>query len=212
MAPPAFLQEIEEIKASLNRQVKQVVTKYFAGRPSDQTMVEWLRVRCWREMDYVLLISELLLRYNTELDNTIIISLSKQLWDEARHYEMVGALIRGLGGEPPRTVLPVEKEWHDVLWEGVKKDRICTVAAWNVSETAAAASMPDVIAGAERCGYPEVARTYRRIDKDEVFHLNLGVEIVKRYGTTPQSQGHALWGARHIYNVLTRSWQAIYGQ
>ena len=206
----AFLAAIERTRQDLMGQARGAVARYFEGAPARESIREWLTTRCWREMEYVLLISEILLKYRTEFDAKFIASLSKQLYEEAKHYRDLGACIERLGGAIPTEVTPPDVPWSRVLWEGTRRDKACAVAGWYMSESSGSATMKIVIDGMRSNGYSDVAKVYGYIDDEETFHVNLGRAILERYATTPEARGHALWAADEIRKIMTRSWAQLF--
>ena len=206
----AFLAEIERMRQDLMRQAAVAVGDYFRRSPARESVREWLTTRCWREMEYVLLISEILLKYRTEFDAKLIASLCKQLWEEAKHHRDLGACVERLGGTIPKAVTPPDVPWSRVLWEGTTRDKVCAVAGWYMSESSGSATMRIVVDGMRANGYPDVAKVYEYIDEEETFHVHLGRAILERYATTPEARGHALWAADEIRKIMTKSWAQLF--
>ncbi len=154
--------------------------EYDSGR--DQRMLAaWFVPRCWREIDYVFMLGEVIRRYGLGFERRHITALSRQLQDEAAHYESVGRIIEGLGGEVPREPPPSAREWSAFLWKSLERHPLGAIAAWNMSETAATGTLDGIIDAGRRYDLPEVAKAYETIVKDERFHIGLGRLMLDRY-------------------------------
>ena len=57
--------------------------------------------RCWREIDYVFMLGEVIRRYGLTFERRHITALSRQLLDEAEHYDAVARIVERLGGRVP---------------------------------------------------------------------------------------------------------------
>ena len=54
-------------------------------------LAAWFVPRCWREIDYVFMLGEVIRRYGLTFERRHITALSRQLLDEAEHCDTVGA-------------------------------------------------------------------------------------------------------------------------
>ena len=73
----------------------------------------WFVPRCWREIDYVFMLGEVVRRYGLEFERRHITALSRQMLDEAEHYDTVARIVERLGGRVP--VVPPNKPVTDVI-------------------------------------------------------------------------------------------------
>ena len=64
-------------------------------------LAAWFVPRCWREIDYVFMLGEVIRRYGLTFERRHITALSRQLLDEAEHYDTVGRIVEQLGGRVP---------------------------------------------------------------------------------------------------------------
>ena len=78
----------------------------YAARPAPATLAAWFVPRCWREIDYVFMLGEVIRRHGLGFERRHITALSRQLLDEAEHYDSVGRFIERLGGQVPREPPP----------------------------------------------------------------------------------------------------------
>jgi len=146
-----------------------------------RTLAAWFVPRCWREIDYVFMLGEVIRRYGLGFERRHITALSRQLLDEAEHYDSVGRIIERLGGEVPREPPPSAREWSAFLWESLERHPLGAIAAWNMSETAATGTLDGMIEAGHRYELPDVAKAYETIVKDERFHIGLGRAMLERY-------------------------------
>ncbi len=209
-AHAAFLAEVETVRKDLMAAANRATQAYFSREPSRESMLAWLTARDWREMEYVLLIGTVIQKYYGELEQKHLISLGKQLWDETKHYESLGRIVKRLGGRVPTSVSEADAEWSRILWSAVEKDRSCCPAAWYISESSAAATIGPIVQNAGRYGYPDVAEAYAEIERDEAFHVKLGKLILERYTTTEASRQHALAAVRAIAQTMKRGYLLLY--
>ena len=127
------------------------------------------------------MLGEEIRRYGLRFERKHITGLSKQLLQEAEHYESVGRIIEDLGGEVPTEPPPSAREWSSFLWGCVDRHSLAAIAAWYMSETAATGTLDGIVAAGERFDMPGVVKAYRQIIKDEAFHLGLGRLLIERY-------------------------------
>jgi 1,2-phenylacetyl-CoA epoxidase catalytic subunit len=144
-------------------------------------LAAWFVPRCWREIDYVFMLGEVIRRYGLGFERRHITALSRQLLDEAEHYDSVGRIIERLGGEVPREPPPSAREWSAFLRESLERHPLGAIAAWNMSETAATGTLDGIIEAGRRYDLPDVAKSYETIVKDERFHIGLGRAMLERY-------------------------------
>jgi hypothetical protein len=171
---------IEETVAIVRERSDAFWAEYDHGR--DQRMLAaWFVPRCWREIDYVFMLGEVIRRYGLGFERRHITALSRQLLDEAEHYDSVGRIIERLGGEVPREPPPSAREWSAFLWESLDRHPLGAIAAWNMSETAATGTLDGMIEAGHRYQLPDVAKAYETIVKDERFHIGLGRAMLERY-------------------------------
>jgi hypothetical protein len=79
------------------------------------------------------------------------------------------------------------------------------IAAWNVSETSAAASFEPTFLAGERHGLDEVVRIYRRIEIDEKFHVGLGRLLLSAYAETDRDREEILRAMRGMRDIAWRT-------
>jgi hypothetical protein len=179
--------EIDELTATTVAEVRRRADgfwdEYAAGR--EQAMLAaWFVPRCWREIDYVLMLGEEIRRYGFGFERRHVTALARQLLDEAEHYDAVGRIIEHLGGTVPVEPPPSAVTWSRFLWESLDRHPLGAIAAWNMSETAATGTLEGIVAAGERYELPEIVRTYEQIIRDERFHVGLGRALLERYSTT----------------------------
>jgi hypothetical protein len=182
---------LDPVRAELDALIEQTVAivrgrsdafwaEYDSGR-DPRMLAAWFVPRCWREIDYVFMLGEVIRRYGLGFERRHITALSRQLLDEAEHYDSVGRIIERLGGEVPREPPPSAREWSAFLWESLERHPLGAIAAWNMSETAATGTLDGIIEAGLRYDLPDVAKAYETIVKDERFHIGLGRAMLERY-------------------------------
>jgi hypothetical protein len=143
-------------------------------------LAAWFVPRCWREIDYVFMLGEVVRRYGLTFERRHIPALSRQLLDEAEHYEAVARIVERLGGRVPVAPPPSAVEWSRFLRDSRDRHRRGALAARNMSETAATGTLEAIVAAGRRYDLPDVVRTYEQIIKDEKFHVGLGRLLLDR--------------------------------
>ena len=74
-------------------------------------LAAWFVPRCWREIDYVFMLGEVIRRYGLTFERRHVTALSRQLLDEAEHYDAVARIVERLGGRVPVQPPPSAVEW-----------------------------------------------------------------------------------------------------
>ncbi|TDD39615.1 hypothetical protein [Saccharopolyspora elongata] len=200
--------ELDELLDSVQVATAQATEAFFASYdedPDPARLALWLIPRCWREIDYVYLLNEEIRRYGMQFERRHITLLAKQSFQEAEHYDMVGKAIESLGGEVPTTVPAEAEPWSRFLWECLDRHPLSAVAAWNLSETSASGSFEPTFRGAERHGLDEVTRIYKQIEKDEKFHVGLGLQMMATYVHTDEDRDEILRAMRGMRDIAWRT-------
>lgn len=179
-----FVDEMEDIREHSIAEVRRKTDEFWEtqeGGQDRQQLVAWFQPRCWREIDYVFMLGEEIRRHGLRFERKHITGLSKQLFQEAEHYESVGRIIKDLGGDVPTEPPPSAREWSRFLWACLDRHPLAAIAAWYMSETAATGTLDGIVAAGERFEMPDVVKAYQQIIKDEAFHLGLGRLLIERY-------------------------------
>jgi hypothetical protein len=178
------VEELEDVRAEAITVVRQKTDEFWDsqdGEPSREELVAWFQPRCWREIDYVHMLGEEIRRYGFGFERKHITGLAKQLFQEAEHYESVGRIIVGLGGEAPTAPPPSAEAWSAFIWDCLDRHPLSAIGAWYMSETAATGTLEGIVAAGKRLEMPDVIKAYEQIIKDEAFHLGLGRLLLERY-------------------------------
>jgi hypothetical protein len=176
--------EIDELCGAATAEVRARADAFWAeyeGERDPARLAAWFVPRCWREIDYVLMLGEEIRRYGMGFERRHVTALARQLHDEAEHYDAVGRIIEELGGEVPTTPPPSAERWSAFLWDSLERHPLGGIAAWNMSETAATGTLDGIVEAGRRYELPNVARTYEGIIKDERVHVGLGRLLLDRY-------------------------------
>ncbi|TMI83700.1 MAG: hypothetical protein E6H04_02465 [Bacillati bacterium ANGP1] len=204
--------EMERLRASATAEVQRRSHKFWAEfeqKRDPQMLIAWFIPRCWREIDYVFMLGEEIRRYGLSFERRHITALSKQLYQEAEHYESVGRIIERLGGNAPTEPPLSARPWSEFLWQCLDRHRLSAIAAWYMSETAATGTFEGIMDGGRRYELPDVVRTYEGIIKDEKFHLGLGRVIIERYTENADDVEEVMRSLRRMADLVTASHTAI---
>jgi hypothetical protein len=200
--------EVDEILDSVFKSTEKATEQFFANydkNPDPLLLANWLAPRCWREIDYVFLLNEQIRRYGLSFERKHITLLAKQSFQEAEHYEMVGAAIVSLGGTVPVSVPAQALPWSEFLWDCLERHPLSAIAAWNCSETSASGSFAATFLAGERHGFDEVVRIYRQIERDEKFHVGLGRQILAAYARTDEDRAEILRAMRGMRDIAWKT-------
>ncbi len=177
--------------------------------PDQGVLAAWFVPRCWREIDYVFMLGEVIRRYGLGFERKHVTALSRQLLDEAEHYDSVGRIIEHLGGSVPTEPPPSAVEWSAFLWRCLDRHRLGAIAAWNMSETAATGTLFGIVEAGRRLDLPEVVRSYETIIKDERFHVGLGRLLLDRYVETEHDLDQVMTAMRGMAGIVLESHTAV---
>ena len=200
--------EIDEILNSVFKSTEAATEEFFHNydkNPDPKILAGWIQPRCWRELDYVFLLNEEIRRYGLSFQRKHITLLAKQSFQEAEHYEVVGAAIESLGGVVP-TSIPIEAvPWSEFLWDCLDRHPLAAIAAWNCSETSASGSFAPTFRAGERHGFTDVVRIYKQIELDEKFHVGLGRQILAAYAKTDQDRDEILRAMKGMRDIAWKT-------
>jgi hypothetical protein len=172
-------------------------------------LAAWFVPRCWREIDYVFMLGEVIRRYGLTFERRHVTALSRQLLDEAEHYDAVARIIERLGGRVPAQPPPSAIEWSCFLWDSLDRHRLGAIAAWNMSETAATGTLEAIVEAGRRYDLPDVVRAYEQIIKDEKFHIGLGRLLLDRYVESDDDRAEVMRAMRGMAAITVESHVAI---
>jgi hypothetical protein len=201
-----LIDEIEDIRERSIADVRSKTDGFWEtqdGVEDRETLIAWFQPRCWREIDYVFMLGEEIRRYGFGFERKHVTALAKQLFQEAEHYESVGRIIVGLGGEVPTEPPAAARDWSAYLWECLDRHPLSAIAAWYMSETAATGTLEGIVAGGERFDMPDVVTTYQQIIKDEAFHLGLGRLLLERYVASQADAEEVLRSIRGMAELVS---------
>jgi hypothetical protein len=198
----------ERATAAVRRRSDAFWTEYASHR-DPVTLAAWFVPRCWREIDYVFMLGEVIRRYGLAFERRHLTALSRQLLDEAEHYERVGRIIEHLGGTVPVEPPPSARRWSAFLWESLDRHRLGAIAAWNLSETAATGTLDGIVEAGRRFQLPDLVRTYEQIIADERFHVGLGRLLLDRYAETDQDRAEVLRAIEGMAEIVVDSHTAV---
>ena len=172
-------------------------------------LAAWFVPRCWREIDYVHMLGEVIRRYGMGFERKHVSALARQLLDEAEHYDSVGRIIERLGGTVPTEPPASARGWSAFLWESLERHPLGAVAAWNMSETAATGTLDGIVEAGRRYELPDVVRAYETIIKGERFHVGLGRLMVERYASSDEDWDEVLRAMRGMAEIVRESHTAV---
>ena len=204
--------EIDELCDAATAEVRARADAFWAEYERERDPVKltaWFVPRCWREIDYVFMLGEEVRRYGFRFERRHITALTRQLHDEAEHYDAVGRIIERLGGEVPAAPPPSAERWSAFLWESLDRHHLGAIAAWNMSETAATGTLEGIVEAGRRYELPDVARSYEQIIKDEQFHVGLGRLLLDRYATAEDDLEEVLRAMSGMAAIVVESHVAL---
>jgi hypothetical protein len=210
---------LEPVRAELDELIGQTVEAVrersrafwdtFAAERDRARLAAWLVPRCWREIDYVFMLGEVIRRHGLTFERRHVTALSRQLLDEAEHYDAVARIIERLGGRVPMGPPPSAVAWSGFLWDSVGRHRLGAIAAWNMSETAATGTLDAIVEAGRRYDLPDVVRAYEQIIKDEKFHIGLGRLLLERYAESDEDRTEVMRAMRGMAAITLESHVAI---
>jgi hypothetical protein len=204
--------EVEAACAAATAEVSARATAFwesYAREPDPPTLAGWFVPRCWREIDYVFMLGDEIRRYGMGFERKHVTALARQLLDEAEHYDQVGRIIEQLGGVVPTTPPPSAVRWSQFLWESLDRHPLGAIAAWNMSETAAAGTLDGIVAAGRRHDLPDVVKIYEQIIRDEKFHVGLGRLLLDRYAHTDHDLAEVLRAMHGMAAIVVESHTAL---
>jgi hypothetical protein len=204
--------EVDALAERATAAVRERSDEFWVRYEADPDPVElagWFVPRCWREIDYVFMLGEVIRRYGLGFERKHVTALSRQLLDEAEHYDRVGRIIEHLGGAVPVEPPPSAWRWSAFLWESLDRHRLGAIAAWNLSEIAATGTLDGIVAAGRRFDLPELVRAYEQIIEDERFHVGLGRLLLDRYAESDADRDEVLRAMRGMAEIVVDSHTAI---
>jgi hypothetical protein len=204
--------ELDALLAQTVETVRARSAAFWDAYESDRdaaSLAAWFVPRCWREIDYVFMLGEVIRRYGLQFERRHITALSRQLLDEAEHYDAVARIVERLGGRVPVAPPPSAVTWSAFLWDSLERHRLGAIAAWNMSETAATGTLEAIVEAGRRYDLPEVVRTYERIIRDEKFHVGLGLLLLDRYCESDDDRDEVMRAMRGMAAITVDSHVAV---
>ncbi len=208
----ARLAEIDQLQAGAVTEVRRRADAFWLDWDGDRDqamLAAWFVPRCWREIDYVHMLGEVIRRYGMGFERKHVSALARQLQDEAEHYEAVGRIIERLGGTVPTEPPASARAWSAFLWESLERHRLGAIAAWNMSELAATGTLEGIVEAGRRYELPDVVRIYEGIIKDERFHVGLGRLMIERYASTDEDWDEVMRAMRGMAEIVRESHTAV---
>jgi hypothetical protein len=191
------------------RERSQAFWETYESERDDARLAAWFVPRCWREIDYVFMLGEVIRRYGLTFERRHVTALSRQLLDEAEHYDAVARIVERLGGRVPVQPPPSAVEWNRFLWDSLDRHRLGAIAAWNMSETAATGTLEAIVEAGRRYDLPDLVRSYEQIIKDETFHVGLGRLLLDRYIESEADLAEVMRAMRGMAAITLESHVAI---
>jgi hypothetical protein len=177
--------------------------------PDPSRLAAWFVPRCWREIDYVFMLGEVIRRHGLEFERRHLTALSRQLLDEAEHYDTVARIVERLGGRVPVAPPPSAVAWSAFLWDSLERHRLGAIAAWNMSETAATGTLEAIVEAGRRYDLPDIVRGYEQIIRDEKFHVGLGRLLLDRYSESDADRDEVVRAMRGMAAITVDSHVAV---
>lgn len=202
MTGKEFVAHVAEIIEPLFKASEIQTQAYFRNNPDLDEAIFHFKRRMFNERMNIVEISKALASMPASTDPVTLKLLSKQVLDEAKHYDMVKNVIEYLSGEEfSAEELEAEFAWQmdeknikakgASLFEeiGAADDELMAAVYQFVAEgragrvwNAMATSIAD----------PIVSRTYAKIAKDETFHSHIGARTLEQLAVTEEAQQRVL--------------------
>ena len=163
---------------------------YFRGQPDLDEAIFHFKRRMFNERMNVVEIAKTLANMPASTDTTTLKLLSKQVLDEAKHYDMVKNVIEYLSGKE----FTAEELESEFAWQMDEKNLSAKGASLFAEiggeESELMAAVYQFVAEgragrvwnamATSIADPVVSRTYAKIAKDETFHSQIGARTLQR--------------------------------
>lgn len=185
-----FVAKVEEIIEPLFKSSEMQTEAYFRSHPDLEECIFNFKRRMFNERMNVVEIAKTLAELPASTDPVQVKLISKQVLDEAKHYDMVKNVIEYLSGAP----LSDEEIEKEFAWQmapenikakgasmfeeiGAEGDETLTAVYQMVAEGRAGRVW---FAMSRSIDDPVVQRTYAKIAKDETFHSKIGARTLER--------------------------------
>jgi hypothetical protein len=185
-----FVKKVEETIEPLFKASELQTEAYFRSNPDLDECIFNFKRRMFNERMNVVEIAKTLTQLPASTDPVQIKLISKQVLDEAKHYDMVKNVIEYLSGAP----LSDEEIEKEFAWQmapenikakgasmfeeiGAEGDETLTAVYQMVAEGRAGRVW---FAMSRSIADPVVKRTYAKIAKDETFHSKIGSRTLER--------------------------------
>jgi len=193
--PAAFYAELVMSLDARRAELSAAEQSFGANRTlAREELLEWLYFQCWYELESAKFIGSWL--YSTP-EPEAFAGLCRQIADESRHYAIIAAHIRTLGGSMEGWA--PEPEWVRWIQEFYAREGSDTLERMGAHNITGEIGAMNAFAGL----LPRVPESTRavleRITPDEQFHVSLGRAVVHRYAVTAEAQ----------QRIERRAWQAF---
>lgn len=206
-----FCDELERALEPNRKRHGELAAEFYGRERSQETNVAWLFDRCFREMDAIPNFSRTLAQYYGVLDRDLVQMLSKQIWDESRHYHLLAKVLeeilgRTISAEEVRPTGATLKQNTSMNQFGTE-DRITMFAARGYgAEYLSSAVNWSLVRYAE----PMVSTPYKTIAKDEDFHARIGRAGLERYALSAEEQERAWKAAMSTADLHLQAYEALF--
>lgn len=173
--------------------------KFFEETQNKDDLIRHIEGRVWSELDAAVFMAEALASSARDLtlkgDFDILESMAKQIWDECRHARYMANVLTGLDGKLDKMKLnPSTQKAYAYAHTKAKEGDLLSLHSANMltGEAHTLSAFQGIKAACEATGkYPELLRICKIVERDEIFHVNNGRRVVKRYATTAELQEKA---------------------
>jgi len=202
MTGKEFVQKVADYIEPLYKSSEEQTQTYFRNDPDLDEAIFHFKRRMFNERMNIVEIGKALVEKPASTDPTTLKLLSKQVYDEAKHYDMVRNVIEYLSGHKfTDQELEQEYAWQmdkskvsekgASLFEeiGGHKDELMAAVYQFVAEGRAARVWN---AMATSIDDPIVSKTYAKISKDEYMHSRIGARTIEQLATTEEAQAKVM--------------------
>lgn len=191
-----FVQELWEENQVLYKASQIQIKAFYDSNPSKDRLHKNFVRRMTNERMNMVEIAKAIAASSYDKDPKELISLAKQMLDEANHYRMVHDIIPYVSGQEVDLARDVPAELSDLKTKGAR-----IAERYNVeNDEIALALYQSIVEGHASCNWqvmadsledPVLSSTYAKIAADERFHAKLGKSSLAKLLDTEEKQGYA---------------------
>jgi rubrerythrin len=191
-----FVEELWEENQVLYKASQIQIKAFYDSNPSKDRLYKNFVRRMTNERMNMVEIAKAIAASSYDKDPKELVSLAKQMLDEANHYRMVHDIIPHVSGQEVDLARDVPTELADLKTKGAR-----IAERYNVeNDEIALALYQSIVEGHASCNWqvmadsledPVLSSTYAKIAADERFHAKLGKSSLAKLLDTEEKQAYA---------------------